>query len=81
MFKNKKNKNKIKFFLKKICIKIKNLPKNPETGGTPANDNKIIIIDIETNCKLYAFFKLFKLLTIFVLNKKIIKKTFNIDIT
>lgn len=52
MFKNKKNKNKIKFFLKNIWIKIKNLLKNPDTGGTPANDSNITTNDIEINCKL-----------------------------
>lgn len=38
--------------LKKICIKIKNLLKNPARGGIPANDRNVNIIKVVIICKL-----------------------------
>lgn len=55
--------------------------KNPETGGTPANDIKDKIIDIDVYCKLYTYFNSLSVFIILVLNKKNIKNKFNVITT
>lgn len=79
-FKLKKNINIIKLLLKKIWIKIKNLPKKPDKGGTPANDKKLKTIKVVIICKLWVNFKSLSDFNHLVSNKKKIKNTFNIKI-
>jgi len=74
-FKTVKKIKKKKFFLKKRYKKIKDFETNPRVGGTPANENIIIIKVIEKKGKLPMFLKSFKVFKKLVLKtNKIVKR-------
>ena len=64
-----------------MWINIKNLPKKPDKGGTPANDKKLKTIKVVIICKLYINFNSFRVFSHLVSNKKKMKKTFKVIIT
>ena len=70
MFKKKNKEIKIKLLFDIKNITTRNLLKKPNSGGIPENENKAIIIDINTKLFVVTCFKSLKDFRVFKLKKK-----------